>query len=417
MKKIIHFLVAFLSVSGIAAQIITDTVHTNATYANDNYYTLSNGNQFTVDRTNWDIAFAADGLGGKAYTLRMNGGTGTELYLYSNDTSQWNALDTTGFNWLQNRLFNSDSDWGTGAFNSLTPANSFDLGWGTYNMITHNINGDRIFIIKLADASYKKLIIENLIGGIYTIKYANIDGTNSMTNTVTKSIYTGKNFGYYSIQNNNALDREPVSTSWDLLFTKYITMLAPGTPYPVTGVLANQNIRVAQVGNIIDPYTESHIGTSYDSLINVIGSDWKSFNMNTYQYEVEDSLVYFVQDQSNHIFRLIFTGFTGSSTGEYHLDREQITGVGIDESKTSNTILNIFPNPANDNVTVIFNALTNNTIVTIIDLTGKQVLTEQLNTDIGLSQQNLNINNLTQGIYFLKITSGTNTSTQKLIIQ
>lgn len=416
MKKITAFLTAITFVGGLSAQVITDTVHTNPSYANDNYYTLSDGNQYTVNRTNWDLAFASDGMGGQATTIRINGGIGTELYVYSNDTSDWSALDTTGFNWSQNQLFNSDESWEIGAFDNMTLFGPFDVGWGNYNSSTHNILGSRLYILKLSNGTYRKIVIDGLIGGVYSFRYAELTGANQTVGVVTKTNHVGKDFGYYSILNNTHLDREPASSSWDLVFTKYITMLALNTYYPVTGVLAHQDARIAQVGNVNNVYTEPHTGHTYDSLINVIGYDWKSWNGSS--YDIEDSLVYFVQNQNNHIFRLVFTDFTGSSTGEYHLDREQITGVGIDELiENTNTILNIYPNPTSSNVTVTFNAVTYNTNISLFDLTGKEVLSQQLNVSKGLNQQNLTLNNLKQGIYFLRITSGTNTSTQKLIIK
>lgn len=409
---------SIIALGNLSAQVVEDTVHTSASYANDNYYTLNSGNQFTVDRTNWDLAFASDGISGFATTVRINGGNGTELFVYSNDTTDWSTLDTTGFDWSQNALFNSSESWEIGAFDNMTLTGGFDLGWGEYNVTTHQILGTRLFILKLSDGTYRKIVIDGLISGAYTFRYAELSGANQTTGTVTKTNHGGKNFGYYSILNNTDLDREPASSSWDLVFTKYVTMYAPGVPYPVTGVLAHQNVKIAQANNVVDPYAESYTSHTMDTVSDVIGWDWKEFNMTTFQYEIEDSLVYFVEDQSSHIYRLVFTGFTGSSAGEYHLDREQITGVGIEESlENSNTILNVYPNPAVTNVTVTFNALTNNTSIALYDLTGKEVLNQQLNTVKGLSQQNLDVSNLTQGVYFIRITSGANTSTQKLIIR
>ena len=418
MKKNTTFLAALLFAGGLSAQVITDTVHTDASYANDNYYTLNDGNQFTVDRSNWDLAFACDGMGGQATTIRINDGIGTELYLYSSDTSDWSTLDTTGFDWSQNALYNSDESWETGAFENMTLSGPFDVGWGDYNVTTHQITGSRLFILKLSDGTYRKIVIDALINNDYTFRYAELSGANTTTGTVTQTNHSGKNFGYYSILNDTDLDREPATSSWDLVFTKYVTMIAPNTPYPVTGILAHQNVRIAQVGNVNDVYTETHTGHTYDSLINVVGSDWKTFNTATFQYEIEDSLVYFVQNQNTDIFRLVLTGFTGSSAGEYHLDKEKVVSVGINEAtKSSNAILNVYPNPAATNVTVTFNAITNNTYISLLDLTGRTVLNQPINTAEGLSQKNLDVSNLKQGVYFLRITSGTNTSTQKLIIK
>lgn len=418
MKKITTtFITALLATSASFAQLVTDTVHTAPTYANDNYYQLSTGNQFTVDRSNWDLAFASDGVSSFSSSIRINGGTGTELYLYSSDTSQWNTIDTTGFNWSQNSMVNTDTSWLVGAFENRPLTSAFDLGWGTYNSITHQIIGDQLYVIKLADGSFKKLFIESLMSGVYTIRYANLDGSGLTVDSVSKSNYSGKNFGYYSLQNGSVIDREPSSTSWDLLFTRYITMLAPNTSYAVTGVLAHQNVKVAQVDQVNDVYTETHLGHTYNSEINVIGWDWKSFNLGTFQFEVEDSLVYFVEDQNAVIYRLVFTGFTGTSAGEYHLVREQVGTVGIDDEVSQNTILNTYPNPAKDQVTVTFNALGEQTVLSVINLMGQELIRKEVNTIKGLSQETIMLNELPRGTYLLQIRSNNNNSVQKLIIQ
>ena len=81
-------------------------------------------------------------------------------------------------------------------------------------------------IIKLSNGDYKKLQMIKLSSGVYDFKYANIDGSNEVITNVSKSNYTSKNFGYYSLTNETELDREPDSDSWHILFTKYVS----GTP-------------------------------------------------------------------------------------------------------------------------------------------------------------------------------------------
>ena len=191
MKRTILLMAALYTGLHASAQ---ETVSMGSGYSNENYYSLSSGDEISVVRDNWDIAFASDGLGSSSSTIRINGSIGTELYLFSNDTADWGSLDTTGFQWSQ--LINSETDWSTGAFQNQTPASGFDLGWGTYNSITHIVSGDRIFLLKLANGAYKKLIIDQLTGGEFTFHYADLDGSNLVETSVSKSNYAGKNFGY-----------------------------------------------------------------------------------------------------------------------------------------------------------------------------------------------------------------------------
>ncbi|MCO6500355.1 MAG: T9SS type A sorting domain-containing protein [Vicingus serpentipes] len=416
MKRKLLLIATLFSVGCISAQVV-DTVSTGIGYANENYYTLDNGNEVPIIRSDWDLAFASDGLGGSSSTIRINGGMGTECWVYSNDTTQWSTLDTTAFAWTTNQLVNADTSWTVGAFENKVPVNGFDLGWGTYNMITHAVNGDRIFILKLANGDYKKLVITSLISGVFSFRYANLDGSGYMNTTITKSNYSGKNFGYYSIQNNQTVDREPLSASWDLLFTKYITDLGGGTYYAVTGVLANKGVSVAQANNVPDVNNISYLSQVYDSSkINVIGYDWKSFNMSTFQYDIEDSLVYFASVPNGDVYKIIFTGFGGSSTGDYIFTKEKVFSVGIDEDEIESKILNVYPNPATDNINITFAGTTDNTQISIYDISGKEMFTRQVQNK-GLNKEKIDVSNFKQGIYFITLTTANSKSTQKIIIK
>jgi hypothetical protein len=416
MKKNLLLIATFFSVGFSFSQVL-DTVSLNAGYSNENYYNLNNSNKVSVVRNNWDLAFASDGVGFGSWTIRINGAMGGELYKYSNDINDWSTVDTTGFDWSTNQLVNSDTSWITGAFENATPTGQYDLGWGTYSMITHTVNGDKIFILKLANGDYKKLIINNLISGVYTFQYANIDGSSLVNTALDKSNYTGKNFGYYSIQNDQELDREPASNTWDLLFTKYVTDLGGGTYYPVTGVLTNSDVTVAQVNNVGDVNNVSHLGHNYVSVINEIGWDWKSYSFATNSYVIADSLVYFAELANEDIYKIIFTGFGGSSTGDFIFTKEKVFSVGLEENLVKSELLNVFPNPASDLVNVTYVSTEKESKLSVYDLMGKELLAKNVVSNSGLSQQVLDVSYLAKGTYILMLTSENSRKTQKIIIQ
>ena len=296
-----------------------------------------------------------------------------------------------------------------------TPASGFDLGWGTYNSITHIVSGDRIFLLKLANGVYKKLIIDQLTGGEFTFHYADLDGSNLVETSVSKSNYAGKNFCYYSLQNNVSLDREPLANSWDLLFTKYVVDLGGGYLYGVTGVLANAGIQVAQANSVNNVLTESWQGHSFDDNIGTIGWDWKSFNMTTFAYEIEDSLVYFIEDEIGNIHKVVFTGFGGSSTGDFIFTKELVNAVGLTEFK--NEILNVYPNPASGIINVIFSSNDNEIALSIVDLSGRTVASRELNVNTGMAQESIDISHLNSGVYLLTLRTSKGIATQKISIR
>jgi hypothetical protein len=406
-------LIATLFSGSLATAQVTETVSMGVGYANENYYTLNNGNETSIARSDWDLGFASDGLGGFSSTIRINGANQTKLYLFSNDINQWNTLDTNGFAWDQ--IVNSEDSWLIGAFQNQPAVDGFDLGWGVYNQITHIVSGNKIFILKLSNGEYKKLIIDELTGGAFTFHYADLDGTNLVSATIDKANYSGKNFGYYSIQNNTAIDREPNSESWDLLFTKYVVNLGGGMYYGVTGVLGNLGVQVAQINNVNNIATEDWTNQTYSEDIGTIGYDWKAFNMTTFAYEIEDSLVYFIEDKEGDIYKVIFTDFGGSATGDFVFTKEMVSSVGINEQE--NQILNVYPNPASEFVYVTFSSFENKAELSIIDLSGKVAISKQLSPNIGLNQETIETSQLSSGIYLLLLKSSKGIQSQKIIIR
>lgn len=293
-----------------------ETVTMGSGYAYDVYYSMTNGVVATVPRNNWDIAFLT---GSWTSTIIINSGAGVKLFTYPNgNISSWNAMNINDIaTW--DEMINSDTTWSYGAFerNSLGHP---DYGWGIYNSITHDVVGDSLFVIQLADKSYKKLWIKKKASTAnkYIFQFANIDGTGELTDTVDCAPYTAKNFIYYSFTTKDVVDREPASASWDLVITKYIEMISDDNgnkvPYPVTGVLTNTGVKSATLDNV--PLTTTDYSNAvFVRSISEIGSDWKSFSMSTFQYTVLNNRVYFVKDRNSSVFRLVFTGFAGSSTG------------------------------------------------------------------------------------------------------
>jgi len=416
MKK--NLLILALAVVSITAQsqVIIDTVAIGAGYANQIWYSLANDNQGTAPKNNWDLAFDASGQGS---TILINSVTGTTLWQYpSADTTGWNTLDTTGINSWSKR-WNSDTSWAMGAMGRYASiSNPNDLDWGIYSSITHIVTGDSLYVIKLASGAYKKLHIRNLSGGVYNLRYADISGANLQNATLTKSNYTGQNFGYYSIQTNTALAREPLSANWDLLFTQYTAYIP--TPYTVTGILQNKGVKVAEVKPIANP--NSYVNWpvhSFKTAINIIGYDWKVF---TTGYVIEDSLVYFVQSKPGAIWKVIPTGFGGSANGNNIFSKELLSGVGINEANGNNiATMALYPNPSNGSDVTILLATTEisqTPVLHIYDVNGKLIREMQLDNTMN-NQMNvfhLNTEDFESGLYLVNLTINGSQANQKLII-
>jgi hypothetical protein len=402
------------------AQVIIDTVSVGAGYSNQKWYSLQNDEQGTQPKDNWDLAFEISGY--TASILANVQKTNFAVYKSPYSVAQYATIDTTGINsWPM--LYNSDTTWTAGAFNrGAILSNPNDLGWGVYNSSTHIITGDSCYVIKLSATSYKKIKLIDLNGGVYSFEYANINGTNSQAQSITKTNYTGKNFAYFDLTNNVAVDREPVAANWDLTFVKYISFVPPsGTPYGVTGVLSNKGVTVAQASNVTSPATYNNwTSHAFNTSINEIGYDWKEINMATFAWDIKMDTVYFVKAKTNDIWKLSFTKFTGSGTGNFILSKEKLSSVGLQDLSGNVSQVSLYPNPSNGNTTTLLFSTEkelSNVSVSIVDMAGRLVSTENISVIAGMNQYQLYTGTLNSGVYFVQMNAGTNTTTQKLIKQ
>ncbi|MCK5693848.1 MAG: hypothetical protein KAI08_13390, partial [Bacteroidales bacterium] len=289
MKKNLLVVTMVLISMGLLAQEQKEVI-TGAGYADDVYYSLENGTLTTVDRANWDIAFVTQQM---SVSILANNGSGVELYTYADgDIDDWATVDTAGMDWTP--MYNSIETWDMGAFNANTiPGDDFDYGWGRYNMTTHTITGDSIFIIRtLADSIMKVAIVQkSAMSNTWEFKYAYLDGTGEQIVPLSAATYTDKYFIHYSIDSTKFIDREPAMDDWDLLFTKYYDYTIP---YSVTGVLSNDDHILAQEvrESGMDQSTHnSYVDTAFTDTISIIGSDWKTFDMGSFTYILNDTVV------------------------------------------------------------------------------------------------------------------------------
>lgn len=415
MKNIYLTLLCLSTVFGLRAQV-TDTVSLGAGYANQKWYSLQNDEQGFAPKNNWDLAF--DVSSGFGTSIHINSPIGTMLWTYPlADTAAWNTLDTAGIT-LWTPQYNSDTSWNYGAFDVNITTNPNDVGWGIYNNFTHIITGDSLFVIKLSDGSYKKIWIINVAGGGYNFKYADLDGTNLQTVFINKSTYPGKNFSYYSLQTNSALDREPVaSANWDLLFTQY-TGFVP-TPYTLTGVLSNRGVLVAQADNVANPLTYNNWPVhTLQTEINIIGSDWKNYSGAWY---ISQDTVYFVKSKVGDLWKLQFTGFGGASNGNFIFVKEKLSTASLEDINGNNNVqVFIYPNPStNGNFTILtdLDKQYTNVKYSVIDQMGRVVTNGSLSNSKGIYAHTVNTNFLEAGVYSVIVSIDSNQLVQKLIIK
>lgn len=398
----------------VTAQVINDSVSINPGYTNQTFYSIGNGTKNSVSNSNWDIAFE---INGQTASILINSKSMVTLYRPVDAVANWTSIsyaDTLANMVMGNELFNHDTSWGMGAFNrTFNQADPFDLGWGNYNFATHQVIGDSVYFIRLSNGLVKKIYIESLTSGIYTFKYANPDGTNEITASIDKLDYVGKNFGYYSLVNDIGIDREPLNTDWDLLFTQYLSV-TPIT-YMVTGVLSNKNVLVEKAYPV-DVSNVTYNQTQFSHFTNTIGYNWKYFDLNTFSWVIEDSTVFFVRDVNFNIYKWIFNGFDGSSNGMFRFAKEFLA-LGAEETPLP-IVLEVFPNPVSNYIQYsLYNQTTSQPYRIILsDMSGKTIINEIRNTNAPFTQGKLDLNSLKNGIYLLRIEGTQTPLMQKIVI-
>jgi len=403
---IISFLFIFLSINMLKAK--NDSISYSVGYANDVYYSFKTGTVKTSPRDNWDVAFATSKM---SSSILINDGAGVELYTYpKGDTSDWNSIDTAGLsNWKM--MYNSELDWEQGAFSQYEKGHP-DYGWGVYNSITHNIHGDSIFIIKSRNGDLFKLWLVEKASALaqYTFKFAPI-GANDTTVVLDCLPYSDKNYLFYDLETKSSIDREPMKDSWDIEFTKFEGTQPSGGYYAVTGVKQNIGVEVAKI-SMTDTSITDWGANSFSDSITTIGWSWKSFSMTTFTYNVEDSLVFFVNTIDGDVYKLIFTEFVGSTNGNVYFRKSLLSNASIG-GKMESVSMNIFPNPTSDLVHIDLGNNQNSFNLQLFDISGRKML--EIN-DFH-SKEAVSVSNLPKGIYFLRGTSKSQNFESKLVIK
>lgn len=405
-----------ISLSTTIAQESFVEVTQGAGYANEAYYTLGTGSVTVVPVDQWDIAFT----GGTSANLMINEGaasSGGQLGLYRLPDA-YSFGDTLQPGWAEARLYNAESGEVAGAFSRVaSPANPFDLGWGIYDPISHTVSNGPTYMIQERDSSWLKFRIQTLAQGQFIFEYAELDGADHMIDTIDTRGDAARAMIHYSLRDQRVVDEIPAQ--WDLVFTRYTTPLDDGEgnvlDYLVTGVLQAPGVEVAEV-QTLDPATRTYDATqdSFQQDLDVIGYDWKSFDLQTFQFSIDPERLFFVKNREGEIWKIQFIDFEGSSTGVSVFTAARQDVVSSTTSFTTAYRVEVFPNPVADQFTIDWETGAPDIRVAwrLLDAQGR--LSRQ-GVLLPQGRQYVDVSALTAGTYFLQIGQGPQQVTQTLI--
>ena len=412
MKKNFTLLATAL-VMGISvnAQQINGEISMGSAYANDVYFGLADQTIHSTDRNNWDIAFYRKS--NYSVGVRINDTKGIQVLEASNNLNNWASVNVANeANWTE--LYNSDTDWQEGAFNQ----GSASYGWGEYDMASHQVKGSVIFVLRYNSGEYVKFKINKMYSG-YDFTFAKLNnGTwgEDVTVNVPHNSSSDRMFNYYNFLTQEVVTPEPTQAEWDLKFTKYITPLEYGDDvmmYSVTGVLQSDLIIVAkpESGNPVND-------EAYKAEINTIGYDWKTFTGST--YTISD-INHFVKNTStNKIYKLVFTEFAGSSTGNIKFTYEDVTN-NLGTTSFDKVKFDIYNEAGRSKtINIVLNsqeALTENVQVQVYSMNGQLVHQEAYKPTSSFSNKSINLSKLTNGVYIVNVSNSNFKQSKKIILK
>ncbi len=411
MKKLLQIATFALTGIMVQAQTTNVTLSMGPGYTNEVYYKLSSDESNTYQATSWDIAFLR--ISPMDIGIRVNGGTGIQVFEAADTPSDFNNIDVADeASWTP--LYNDDTNWDNGAFMQ----GSASYGWGEYNPVSHHVEGTIVFVLKYADGTYRKFINEDYFGG-YTFKYATWNGTawvDETTTTVSNNNNPNNRYNYYSLENDEEVVAEPAEGSWDFVFKKYVSEIAPDTFYAVTGALHNPNVTVAQ--NEEPNGNPNPNNLNYSEEINTIGYDWKTFNGTG--YDINTDMAYYVKYDPSTVYRLVFESFEGSSTGNLSFNFEDVSELLGLENISEGVTFGMYPNPStNKMVHLVYELKTNVSLesnISVYNLQGQLVHTSKVEANNGFFNKTLNLSALQNGMYIVQFKAGNNSVSKKLIL-
>ena len=108
--------------------------------------------------------------------------------------------------------------------------------------------------------------------------------------------------------------------------------------------------------------------------------------------------------------------FVGASTTPV-VGNPTVVTTSPEESAAEKAInMNVYPNPASNNVNVVLSGVEGQTVITVHDMSGKAVTSMKVELNDNNQIINLPVDNFSQGIYFIKAVNGSAVMTKKLII-
>ncbi len=275
-------------------------------YQKQLYFDLSSNElKASNNRDVWDLAFSCE-----------NGNPN----IFTNTAMLAQVAGTGSTNFEEN--FNPDDH----DFEFERVKQFYHQAWIGEDFDAQNQPGGEVFIIDLGrnmqnrPRGYKLLQVLAYDGSSYSLQVSDLDHANKQQFSVM--VDDRYNYVYISLSDPSEVQiLEPPKTEWDLLFTKYMQRLFDGQDtldYSVTGCLTNPYLTEAALHtpaledttiNFTSITLKDVIDSNFSAQADVIGHNWKYFDLDNSRFFMRDNRFYLVRDSEALTYKLQFTGF------------------------------------------------------------------------------------------------------------
>lgn len=192
-----------------------------------------------------------------------------------------------------------------------------------------------------------------------------------------------------------------INTGTDKDFFKFTTT-APNTKVKITltNLPADYDLKLTNSGGSTTYGTSQNGGTTSETII-LNTTTARTYKIKVYPYST-----------SGYNPTLCYT--LRVSTGSSNFRSESsFEAIATEDGET----LNIYPNPAKENLTIQFNSsVLGNTDLRIYDMLGRNVVSQKQQCDKGMNKFDMKLSELNKGVYFLEVNNGAEKEIKKLVI-
>ncbi len=197
----------------------------------------------------------------------------------------------------------------------------------------------------------------------------------------------------------------------DMTTAKTNVWLSFNVAYAKFDASSNENLKILASTDCGNTWTSiySKSGTLLSTAANSASyftptkAQWRKDSVNLASYAGQSELLLMFSTTSNY-------------GNNIYLDDIFIGNIITEVAELNNvTNLKVNPNPANDYLKIEFDASSGNSIISVIDLLGKPILSQPIS--FNLTDVQLNTSSWENGVYFIKIKNGNAIKTQKVLVQ